>query len=95
MTPWHDHDVDPLALADSAVDRCPRCGAWRYRGHCTTETAAGKAVNTLPGQAPLHIVPVASADPKRRRVRVTVRGKHDIDWLVVATQFNAPARESS
>ena len=40
MTPWHDHDVDPLALADSAVDRCPRCGAWRYRGHCTTETAA-------------------------------------------------------
>ncbi len=40
MTPWHDHDVDPLALADSAVDRCPCCGAWRYRGHCTTESAA-------------------------------------------------------
>lgn len=40
MTPWHDHDVDPLALADSTVDRCPCCGAWRYRGHCTTESAA-------------------------------------------------------
>lgn len=56
---------------------------------------AGKAANTLLGQVPLHIIPTASVDPKRRRVRLTVRGKHDIDWLVVAMQPNVPARESS